>query len=52
MSFPSLNVVVVANVFVAIVLVVGVPPPANIEGPDFADVPPPDLGAYPDISKG
>ncbi len=28
------------------------PPPLNIEGPDFADVPPPDLGACRDVSNG
>jgi hypothetical protein len=26
--------------------------PVNIEGPEFADIPPPDLGAYRNVSKG
>jgi hypothetical protein len=75
MVLPSLNVIVIARVFVIVVLVENTAegsvvaflstsiaaafarplrrrmyPPINVEGPEFTDVPPPDLGACHNLS--
>jgi hypothetical protein len=77
MAFPSLNVDVIANIFIVVVLadntversavdflftsiavaIARLPwrrtySPVNIEGPDFTDIFPLDLGACCDVSKG
>jgi hypothetical protein len=77
MALPSLNVIVIANVFVinvpeddagersvvaflstSIAVAIPRPPqrkaysPVNMEGTDFADIPPQNLGACHVVSKG
>jgi hypothetical protein len=77
MVLPSLNVVIIANIFVIVVVANNAAErsvvaflsisiavaitrqlqrrkysPVNMEGTDFADIPPPNLGACHNVSKG